>query len=74
MEQEKNKNVALWIFPNFRETINSLPAKYRGRAWEVLIEKAYGNSIELQKEKIFVQCAVKSLLPLVKLRNTCGEQ
>lgn len=74
MEQEKNKNVALWIFPNFRETINSLPAKYRGRAWEVLIEKAYGNSIELQKEKIFVQCAVKSLLPLVKLRNTGGSK
>lgn len=74
MEQEQNKNVALWIFPNFRETINSLPAKYRGRAWEVLIEKAYGNSIELQKEKIFVQCAVNSLLPLVKLRNTGGSK
>ena len=73
MDQKRN-NVALWIFPNFRETINSIPAKYRGRAWEVLIEKAYGNSIELQKEKIFVQCAVNSLLPLIKLRNTGGSK
>lgn len=70
-----DNNKALWVFPNFRETINALPQKNRGRAWEVLIEIAFGNEIfaqNLQKEKLPVQIAVKSLLPLLKLRNKGG--
>lgn len=76
-EQITNNNKALWVFPNFRETINSLPPKMRGRAWEILMEIAFGNenfSKNLQKEKIFVQIAIKSLLPLIRLRGTPGSK
>lgn len=73
MEEKTNKK-ALWIFENFRETVNVIPQKYRGRAWEILIEYGFNNEIDLSKENNYVKLAVKSLLPLMKLRNIGGSQ
>lgn len=69
---EKNQNKALWIFPNFKESIDTIPQKYRGRAWEVLIEYGFSGKIDLDKENKYVQIVVKSLLPLMKLRGIGG--
>lgn len=73
MQEQTNKK-ALWIFENFRETINVIPQKYRGRAWEILIEYGFNNEIDLSKENNFVKLAVKSLLPLMRLRGVGGSQ
>ena len=73
MQEQTNKK-ALWIFENFRETINVIPQKYRGRAWEILIEYGFNNEIDLSKENNYVKLAVKSLLPLMKLRGVGGSQ
>lgn len=72
-EQELS-NKALWIFANFRETVNTIPQKYRGRAWEIIIEYAFGNAIDLKKENNYIQLAVKALLPLLRLRKRGGSQ
>lgn len=73
MQEQTNKK-ALWIFENFRETINVIPQKYRGRAWEILIEYGFNNEIDLSKENNYVKLAVKSLLPLMRLRGVGGSQ
>lgn len=72
MTQENYDNKALWIFKNFKETIDVLPKKYRGRAWEILINYAFGEIEEIKNENAYIQMAVKSLLPLVKLRGKGG--
>lgn len=73
MEEKTNKK-ALWIFENFRETVNVIPQKYRGRAWEILIEHGFNNEIDLSQENNYVKLAVKSLLPLMRLRGVGGSQ
>ena len=69
---EKNQNKALWIFPNFKETIDTIPQKYRGRAWEVLIEYGFSGEINLDGENKYIQIVVKSLMPLMRLRGVGG--
>ena len=73
MEENKNRTV-LYIYKNWKETIDCLPKKYRGRAWELVINYAYGENIELEKENCYIQMAVKSLLPLAKLKCKSGSQ
>lgn len=72
MADENNK--ALWIFKNFKEAIDVIPKKYRGRAWEILINYAFGEVEEINKENLYIQMAVKSLIPLIKLRGKGGSQ
>lgn len=74
MEEKQLNKKALWIFENFRETINVIPQKYRGRAWEILIEYGFNNEIDISKENNYVKLAVKSLLPLMRLRGVGGSQ
>lgn len=69
---EKNQNKALWIFPNFKETIDTIPQKYRGRAWEMLLEYGFSGEIDLSKENKYIQIVVKSLIPLIRLRGVGG--
>jgi hypothetical protein len=71
---QENENKALWIFKNFKETIDVMPKKYRGRAWEILINYAFGEVEDISKENSYIQMAVKSLLPLIKLRGKGGSK
>lgn len=71
---EENENKALWIFKNFKETIDVMPKKYRGRAWEIIINYAFGEIENISKENSYIQMAVKSLLPLIKLRGKGGSK
>lgn len=63
---------ALWIFPNFLETINELPEKQRADVWKAVCEYGLGCEIDIKKLKTQQRMAVKMLLPLLKLRNTGG--
>lgn len=74
MTDENYNNKALWIFKNFKETIDVMPKKYRGRAWEIIINYAFGEVEEIEKENSYIQMAVKSLIPLIKLRAKGGSQ
>lgn len=71
---QENENKALWIFKNFKETIDVMPKKYRGRAWEILINYAFGEVENISEENSYIQMAVKSLLPLIKLRGKGGSK
>ena len=71
---DENNNKALWIFKNFKETVDVMPKKYRGRAWEIIINYAFGEIEEIDKENPYIQMAVKSLIPLIKLRGKGGSQ
>ena len=68
----KNQNKALWIFPNFLETINELPEKQRADVWRAICEYGLGCEIDIEKFKTSQKMAIKMLLPLLKLRNTGG--
>ena len=74
MTVENYNNKALWIFKNFKETVDVMPKKYRGRAWEIIINYAFGEVEEIEKENPYIQMAVKSLIPLIKLRGKGGSQ
>ena len=74
MTEENYNNKALWIFKNFKETVDVMPKKYRGRAWEIIINYAFGEVEEIEKENPYIQMAVKSLIPLIKLRSKGGSQ
>lgn len=74
MTEENYNNKALWIFKNFKETVDVMPKKYRGRAWEIIINYAFGEVEEIEKENPYIQMAVKSLIPLIKLRGKGGSQ
>ena len=74
MTEENYNNKALWIFKNFKETVDVMPKKYRGRAWEIIINYAFGEIEEIDKENPYIQMAVKSLIPLIKLRGKGGSQ
>lgn len=63
---------ALWIFPNFLETINELPEKQRADVWKAICEYGLGCEIDIKKLKTQQRMAVKMLIPLLKLRNTGG--
>lgn len=71
---KETDSVSLWIFKNFKETIDVIPKKYRGRAWEILINYAFGEVEDLEKENNYIQIAVKSLIPLIKLRGKGGSK
>lgn len=68
----KNQNKALWIFPNFLETINELPDKQRADVWRAICEYGLGYEIDIKKFKTSQKMAIKMLIPLLKLRNTGG--
>lgn len=63
---------ALWIFPNFLETINELPEKQRADVWKAICEYGLGCEIDIKNLKTQQRMAVKMLIPLLKLRNTGG--
>lgn len=67
-----NQNKALWIFPNFLETINELPEKQRADVWRAVCEYGLGCEIDIEKLKTTQKMAIKMLIPLLKLRNTGG--
>ena len=74
MAEKNYNNKALWIFKNFKETVDVMPKKFRGRAWEIIINYAFGEVEEIDKENPYIQMAVKSLIPLIKLRGKGGSQ
>lgn len=66
------KNKALWIFPNFKEAVDSLPEELRGRAWELIINFGFGIEPDLEKEDPFIKIVFLSLKPLLRLRGVAG--
>lgn len=78
VENKVKDNSALWIFPNFKETIDELPLKHQGEAWRIIIKYSFEGekSVEKELEKCnkMVKMAFFSLKPLIKLRKKAGSQ
>ena len=71
IEIQKSNNY-LAIFPNFKAVVDELPYKKRARAWQVIIDFAFGENIDLSKEDIMTRMAINSIIPLIKLRKISG--
>ena len=65
-------NKALWIFPNFYDTITVLPEEDQAAVWQAICEYGLGYDIDISKLNSSQQICIKALEPLLKLRNTGG--
>lgn len=70
METKTNNYLA--IFPNFKQIVDELPKKNRGKCWEILINFAFGDNIDLSKEDAMTRMVIKAIIPLIKLRKIAG--
>ena len=70
------QNKALWIFPNIKESVDMLPKKLRGQAWEMIINYSFGDeNVEqscknlkvLLKEKKYQMKLLKKLILKIKI-------
>ena len=66
---------ALWIFENMKEVVDTLPDKWRGSCWKMIIEYAFGDDLVEQKcKKMQVARTFKAIKPLIRLRGIAGSQ
>lgn len=72
MTNQKLKNKALWIFPNFAESIKEAPREEQAVIWQAVIEFGFGGNVDTTNFTPIQRAIFKSLAPLVKLRNTGG--
>lgn len=71
----KNQNKALWIFPNIKESVDMLPESLRGKAWEMIINYAFGDeNVEQNCKNLKVLLAFRVVKPLLRLRGIAGSQ
>lgn len=71
----KNQNKALWIFPNIKESVDMLPESLRGKAWEMIINYAFGDeNAEQNCKNLKVLLAFRVVKPLLRLRGIAGSQ
>lgn len=71
----KNQNKALWIFPNIKESVDMLPKSLRGKAWEMIINYAFGDeNVEQNCKNLKVLLAFRVVKPLLRLRGIAGSQ
>lgn len=71
----KNPNKALWIFPNIKESVDMLPESLRGKAWEMIINYAFGDeNVEQNCKNLKVLLAFRVVKPLLRLRGIAGSQ
>ena len=69
------QNKALWIFPNIKESVDVLPKRLRGQAWEMIINYAFGDeNVEQSCKNIKVLLAFRVVKPLLRLRGIAGSQ
>lgn len=71
----KNQNKALWIFPNIKESVDMLPESLRGKAWEMIINYAFGDeNVEKNCKNLKVLLTFRVVKPLLRLRGIAGSQ
>ena len=69
------QNKALWIFPNIKESVDMLPQSLRGKAWEMIINYAFGDeNVEQNCKNLKVLLAFRVVKPLLRLRGIAGSQ
>ena len=69
------QNKALWIFPNIKESVDMLPQKLRGQAWEMIINYSFGDeNVEQNCKNLKVLLAFRVVKPLLRLRGIAGSQ
>ena len=74
-KQSNTKNKALWIFENMKEVVDTLPDRWRGMCWKMIIEYAFGDDLVEQKcKKMQVTRTFKAIKPLIRLRGIAGSQ
>ena len=68
-------NKALWIFQNIKDSVDTIPERYRGNAWKLIIDYAFGSEIDerkiTNKQTLLTFRAIK---PLIRLRGIAGSQ
>lgn len=73
-----NQNNILWIFQNFKETIDLLPDSKQGLVWKMVVNYGFGGeeSIknDLKKCNSNQKIAFLSIKNLIKLRKKAGSQ
>lgn len=75
MNQNQNQNKALWIFPNIKESVDMLPKSLRGKAWEMIINYAFGDeNVEQNCKNLKVLLAFRVVKPFLRLRGIAGSQ
>ena len=70
-----NKNKAFWVFQNMKESVDMLPPKLRGKAWEMIINYAFGDEkVEESCSNLKVLFTFRVIKPLIRLRGIAGSQ
>ena len=68
-------NKAFWVFPNMKESIDLLPPRLRGQAWELVVNYAFGDdNCERNCKNNRVLFVFRALKPLIRLRGIAGSQ
>lgn len=69
------KTVALWIFDNVRESVNSIQSKTeRDQCWGFLIEYAFGNEPDESTMPFQIKVVFLANKPLMRLRGIAGSK
>lgn len=70
-----NQNKALWIFSNIKESVDMLPQSLRGKAWEIIINYAFGDeNVEKNCKNNKILLVFRVVKPLLRLRGIAGSQ
>lgn len=70
-----NQNKALWIFSNIKESVDMLPQSLRGKAWEMIINYAFGDeNVEKNCKNNKILLVFRVVKPLLRLRGIAGSQ
>jgi hypothetical protein len=68
-------NKALWIFQNIKESVDILPPRLRGQAWEMIINYGFGDeNVEQNCKNLKVLLTFRVVKPLLRLRGIAGSQ
>lgn len=72
MTEKNQSKKALWIFPNFKESIDELPKSQRALVWQAVCEIGLGYDFDIKKCTTSQKMCIKLIYPLLKLRNVGG--
>jgi len=72
MTDKNQSKKALWIFPNFKESIDELPKSQRALVWQAVCEIGLGYDFDIKKCTTSQKMCIKLIYPLLKLRNVGG--
>lgn len=78
MTNNTTHTTCLWIFHNFKETVDNLCKKDRGLAWRLIVDYAFEGDLAIGKDlneaNKSVKMAFASIKPLIKLRQKGGSK